>query len=248
MPPGWKVQVTGVRVVAPAPEGNDKLRAFNWFPGVTVALLVTAPEKSIISVSKDRSKITSFTDDKGTDLLAPEAGTVDYSSWFNSDSAAEKSVSAEVKASGQPAKGATQFNLAGTLSVETASQNTNITAENVELKAGSEFTVGRIKFTMSGVRLQGKDFVVTLQAKQDLAAISHLDFYGTNGTKIESHKYSSSSWGFAGEHADFFVREGHQAQRYVLVRGMAFHALVVGEKHNPFAVRRGVREPIVEIV
>ncbi|HEY2084093.1 MAG TPA: hypothetical protein VGI88_15025, partial [Verrucomicrobiae bacterium] len=102
-PPGWKVQVTGVRVVAPAPEGNDKLRAFNWFPGVTVALLVTAPEKSIISVSKDSSKITSFTDDKGTDLLAPEAGTVDYSSWFNSDSAAEKSVSVEVKASGQPA-------------------------------------------------------------------------------------------------------------------------------------------------
>jgi len=197
-PPGWKVQITGVRVVAPAPEGRSNLRAFNWSPGITVALLLTSPEKNIISVAKDKSKITSFTDDKSTDLLAAEPGTIDYSSWLNSDSAAGKSVSVEAKVSSQPAKGAAQFNLAGKFLVETASQLTNIAVENVALKVGSQFNIGQIKFTISGVRLQGKDFVLTLQADQDLAAVSHLDFYDANGTKIESHKYSSSSWSSAG--------------------------------------------------
>src|SRR5258705_314302 len=65
----WKCQVAGLRVVAPSGEGKDKMGAFNRSPGVTVALLLTAPEGNIVSVNQEASKLISFTDDKGTDLL-----------------------------------------------------------------------------------------------------------------------------------------------------------------------------------
>ena len=192
------MQVSGVRVVAPGPEGRSDLRAFSWSQGVTVALLVTAPQKNIIGVLKDSSKISSFTDDKGTDLIGSETEKAEFSTWFSSDKTAEKSVLVEANAPGLPAKSATSLNLSGMIAVQTASQTTNIAAENVELKVGSEFSLGLIKFSISGVRLQGTDLVVTLQAKQDLAAISRVEFYDTDGTKIDSHRYSSSSFGFMG--------------------------------------------------
>jgi hypothetical protein len=196
---GWKVEVGGVRVVAPPPDGNNDLRAFNWSPGVTVSLVLIAPQGSIVSVDRNASKIDSFTDDKGTDLMTHDNfGDSNFSTGFGSNKAG-KSVLVEAHGSGRPAKGATQFKLSGKVAVQTASQTKVVSADNVELKLGSELNLGEMKFTISGVRLQGKDFAVTLQSKQDPEGISHLEFYDASGAKIESHRDSSSSWGMQGD-------------------------------------------------
>ena len=113
--PQCKVQVAGVRVVAPAPNGNDSLRAFHsGSPCVTVALLVTASEGKIVNVDTEASKLETFTDDKGANLLAAHAehffSRVDFSSmssFSDKDDATSKLV--EVYALGPPTKGATQL-------------------------------------------------------------------------------------------------------------------------------------------
>ena len=47
--------------------------AFEFSPfhqvGTTLHLLLTSDEKSLVEIDKDTSKITSFVDDRGTDLL-----------------------------------------------------------------------------------------------------------------------------------------------------------------------------------
>ena len=195
---GWKVEVGGVRVVAPPPDGNNDLRAFNWSAGVTVSLVLTAPQGNIVSVDGNASKIDSFTDDKGTDLMGHDNfGDSNFSTGFGFNKAG-KSALVEASGSGRPAKGATQLKLTGKVAVRTSGQTKPVSADNVELKLGSELSLNEMKFTVSGVRLQGKDFAVTLESKQDPEAISHLEFFDESGTRIESHRSSSSSFGMQG--------------------------------------------------
>jgi hypothetical protein len=195
----WKVQVTGIRVVAPAPEGKDRLRAFNDSPGATVALMVTAPSGNIVNVNTDDSKLEVFTDDKGTNLLAAksqnhfsESGFTVWSSFSDKEEASSKLV--EVHASGQPAKGATLFNISGKLVVQTASQTKQFTADNVELKLGTKLSLGNTPMTVSSIRSDMEGQEVSLNAKQDLSHILKVEFFDAQGNKIEARENGTTSW------------------------------------------------------
>ena len=73
--PAITVAAQGVRIAKPPPGGDDALRAFNYFPGTTVALIVTDPEGGLVVFDSDTSRLKSFVDDKGKDLAKPEPGT-----------------------------------------------------------------------------------------------------------------------------------------------------------------------------
>jgi hypothetical protein len=229
----WNVQVAGLRVVAPAPGGDDGLRAFNWSPGVTVSLLVTAQQGNIVSVDNNKSKITSFTDDKGTVLSAATARRS-----FSSSSESGPSVIIEANASGQPTKGATLLNIVGKIVAQTASQTKQFAAENVAFKTGTEFRIGNIPLTIAGTRLSGKDLTVTLKAKQDLAAVSRLEFYDEQENKIESRR---SSWSTSGSGPDmnvswdFILKENAERGKIVATCWTDLKTVEV-----PFSVKAGV--------
>jgi hypothetical protein len=193
----WKVQVAGISVGAPAPEGKDNSYASSWSAGSTVLLVVTAPSGNIVNINTDASKLEAFTDDKGTDLLAVKSQSHFHDSCFSVSSLlpgeekhAAKPVS--VRAPGVPAKGATQFNISGKLVVQTASQTKQSTADNVELKTGSKFDLADIPMTVSNIFSDMEGMGVSLSAKQDLSNISKLEFFDALGNKIEAHAYGSS--------------------------------------------------------
>jgi hypothetical protein len=185
------VQVTGVRVIAPSPGGNDDLRAFNGSPGVTVAVVVTAPSGNILGIDTDASKLEKFSDDKGGNLLESKSensfNDAGFTSWSSfSDKGDNSAKSVEIHAPGQPAKGATQFIVTGTLNVQTALKSEQFTAENVVLKPGTKLKLGSTSLTISSIRMDTDGMGISLNAKQDLSNIATVEFFHADGTLIES--------------------------------------------------------------
>jgi hypothetical protein len=203
---GVTVQAQGLRIVKPAPSGDDKLRAFNWSTGTSLSLLVTAPQGGLLEVDRKASKITAFTDDKGKDLTKAEDTKSNFKqeAGFSmgatiSDDA--KSCVVEAEAPSAPSKGATVLTVSGTLVFHAATKKQDFTAENVALKAGSAVKAGAVAFTITetGKPQWGGDdevFAVTLEAKQDISAVAGIEFFDTAGKKIESKRGMSSSMSF----------------------------------------------------
>jgi hypothetical protein len=194
----WKVQVTSLQIIAPQPKGTNDLREklihkiqaeSDRLPGMAVKLRITAPEGQIANLPD--STIESFTDDKGSNLLAQasqenyvgesESGTYHVS--FNNG---EPSLLIEIRAPNLPSKSATELNIIGKVMVPTADESKQFTAENVKLKPGAEFDFGDLKLTVSDAKLDGKLFVVGFQSAQDLSSLSTLEFFNDRGGKIKT--------------------------------------------------------------
>jgi hypothetical protein len=199
-PAGVSFEVQGLRIVKPAPGGNDKMRAFNWLPSTTVALLVTVPEGGLVAFDDDGSKVTSFTDDKGKDLSKPETkdSFQDKASFQTSPTISEdgKQCSTEITAPGVPTKGATALTISGKIGFQIATQKKEFTAEKVALQAGTKISAGPIALTIARAgkpEWGGSEgtFSVTLQAKQDLDSIAHIQFFDAAGKKIEASRAST---------------------------------------------------------
>src|SRR5690242_374607 len=144
-PAEWNMKVAGIRVVAPVAGGKENSRgAFFSPPGVTVSVIVQPPAGKIVSINQFDSKLETFTDDRGTDLLAAKSDDPFNKPGIeminvNKDGAA---ASMDFQAAGLPAKGAAALNLSGKLVVQTAGSTKQFTVENVEIKTNAQFSLG----------------------------------------------------------------------------------------------------------
>src|SRR5580698_10587108 len=123
-----QAKVTVVAVMVVAPEGGKDNRSFCWKPGVTVSAMITPEAGKIIKINDSKSKIESFADDKGTDLMAAPASDDPFnkpglSVQMSSSEEGEASVIMDLKAAGQPAKGATLFNISGKMVAQVAADS-----------------------------------------------------------------------------------------------------------------------------
>ena len=186
-----KIEIAGVRVVAMAPGNKDNLRAFNWSPGVTVAMLVTTTEGWLLSCDHENSKLNVFTDDKGGDLLAGDSrARFDLGSGQSFDHT--NALLLEVRTRELPTKGAIGLNLSGKIFLVAASQTKQFTADEMDFMAGTEFGLGNLKLTISKVVSTATGSTLTLEANQDLSSISQLEFMDEQGNKVESRRSGSS--------------------------------------------------------
>ena len=128
-----KIEVLGLSVTKPGPTDLDQPgppMRFGSFvrEGTNVTLLVMAPGRTILSFDPKASKLTSFEDDKKTDLLKAKPNPKDQGMIFhfgrdessplqaeNSASALGRSCLVEVKAPAWPASGASKITLKATL-------------------------------------------------------------------------------------------------------------------------------------
>jgi|GEM_PF-4538146 len=196
----WNVQVVGVMVVAP--EGGKDNRDFCWKPGVTVSANLSLSEGKIVKLNQQESKINSFSDDKGTDLMATPPSQDPFNkpgiSFQSSDAKGVSSVIIDLKASGHPAKGATILNISGKLSAQIAGSTKQFTVDNVEIKTNAHFNLGDMPIVISAAgsrkdSFSKKDeFSVTFSSPKNLESISSLEFFDLQGNKIEARK---RSWG-----------------------------------------------------
>jgi hypothetical protein len=210
----WNVQVVGVMVVAP--EGGKDNRSFCWKPGTTVSASLTLSAGNIVKLNQEESKLISFTDDKGTDLTAGPQSQDPFnkpgiSFQFSEDGKAAAIF--DMKASGQPAKGATSLNISGTLNAQIAGSTKQFTVENVEMKTNVSFTLGDLPLRISEVGTNrnawmAKDYKysITFSSPRDMEGISSLEFFDAQGNKIPARK---SSWGggFLGYMMQFDIKQ-----------------------------------------
>jgi hypothetical protein len=195
----WKIQITGLRIVAPPVEKKEGAQgAFFQPPGVTVVAALTPAQGKIVSIDQFKSKVDAFTDDKGTDLLAAKSDSPFNKPGFGMMDTKESCATVEIQAAGLPAKGASALNISGTITAKIAAGTKEFTVESADITNGTHFTCGElpIEITKAGLSKamfsNEQEFSVTFSSAKDLESISTLDFFDAQGTKLEARK---SEWG-----------------------------------------------------
>lgn len=206
-----EVSVSGLQVVGPGyvPEGEDnkmmdELQAFNGFSGTKVGVLVKTKEKSIVNLDQEKSKVTVFGDETGTDLTKAKArfssGKVDFG--FPDVSKDGKALMLEIGSAGVPAKGAQNIILKGELVVGMASKSELVKSEVTELKEGAVLVSGKHSFTVKkfGKPEWGDDpFGISLTSNVSYEDFKAVKFYDAEGKEIEADRTSSGSMGVFGK-------------------------------------------------
>jgi len=197
----WNAQVTGLRVITPSTDTKNNFNgALMAPPGVAVEVRLTPPYGKVININQNASKVDSFTDDKGTDLLAVQSDNPFSKPGFGiMDSSKGAYATVDIQAAGLPAKGATVLNISGKVVLEIATGTNLFTVDNVEMKTNSAFTIGDLPIMISNVETNrnswmAKDYKyhVTFSSLRDMGNISKLEFFDLQGNKIGASK---SSWG-----------------------------------------------------
>jgi hypothetical protein len=201
--PAVKLDVQGIRIVKPAPGGNDKMRAFNWTPGTTLALLISLPQGGLISIDRDASKVASVTDDKGKDLTKAEQkdnfGRDEVSFEMSPEISPDgKLCSTELEIPGTPGKGASSITVAGTLVLQVGTQKKDFSSAVVTLQPDAKINAGAIPLTVTKIGKPGwgdddYKYAITLSAKQALDDIVDIQFFDAGGKKIESKRGPTQS-------------------------------------------------------
>jgi hypothetical protein len=238
----WNVQVVGVMVVAP--EGGKDNRSFCWKPGTTVSASLTLSAGKIVKLNQEESKLVSFTDDKGTDLTAGPQSQDPFNKpgiSFQSSEDGKAETIFDMKASGQPAKGATTLNISGTVNAQIAGATKQFTVENLEMKTNVSFTLGDLPVMISEVGTNRNAWMakeykysVTFSSLRDMDCISSLEFFDAQGNKIESRK---SSWGggFMGYMMQFDLKQNVDHAKIVATCWQDLKTVDV-----PIAIKTGV--------
>ena len=215
---GSKTELTpfGLRVVPKAYDGNDMMRAFNAFEGTSVAILVHQPNGGLITFDSENSKIESFTDDKGKDLLKSTGDfgmpAIPMSPDISEDG---KAVIIEVNGGQTPTKGATSLNVKGKLIFKAAIRKKGYTHKDIEVKADAKVEAGPIEMTIgrAGKPEWGEEpLEIVLQAKKRLDEVASIRFLDSDGKEIESSVSGSMTMAFGD---DVSVERGYALTKKV---------------------------------
>lgn len=194
-----KVEVRGVRIVGEGYGGkrNTELRPFNWSEGTQVVLLLQAPGGGLLDFDDDASKLETFADDKGTDLLKAEKdarfGRKPGFGHFNKVSKDGKASMVTLESTRLPAAGASELKLAGKLVFRSATTKKTYEQKGVALKAETaiDFEQVPMKVQKVGKPKWGNDpLAVTLETTADPMCIAELKFVGADGKEIKSRMRS----------------------------------------------------------
>jgi len=213
-PSAPKVEVRGIRIVGDAyGDARHRLSAYNWNKGTNVALFITKPDGGIIEFTRANSRLTKFTDDKGTNLAAVTEG-----SWgddqpfgpFQQVSSDGKARIVEIQGAGAPTKGAAVVSASGMISLRCGSKKVTAKQENVALTPGTKIIAGAITFEVSktgkpemfafggmpGAAKAGDRWSVTLHANADCSNIAEIKFLDAASREMEVRDGGSSSTSF----------------------------------------------------
>jgi len=197
----WNTKVVGLMVSAP--EGSTDNRNFCWKPGVTVSVMLSPAHGSIIKINQNESRLTAFTDDLGTDLMAVQETTDVFNKpGVNFQSCNDQGMSSiilDLKALGHPAAGATRLNISGSVNVQAAGSSKQVTVDDVQIQAGATFNIDDllIKISEAGEnksQWSSKDYKysVTFSCRQNMDTIAKFEFFDPQGKKVDAVK---RSWG-----------------------------------------------------
>ena len=195
-------------------DGFSGLVPFNTQkPGTAVAVLVESPRGGLIKISPNKSKLESFTDDKGTNLIGKGRFGADGIGSFPRISQDGKAGLIEINGSKIPASGATAIKGKGTLQVALATTKKKLKSKKFVVKDGAKITVGKMNFV---IKKTGKPdfgdnpFQITFETKNDLATVHEFRFEDASGKAIKSQPAGTSRFGF---NNNFTINISHSFER-----------------------------------
>ncbi|MGD8230112.1 MAG: hypothetical protein PVI20_20215 [Desulfobacteraceae bacterium] len=237
--PSFRIEPMGVRIVASEyGTDTDSLRPFNWSKGSSLACLLLLPEGGIIQFDVSKSKIEKFQDNMGTNLLSEDTSWRPVFGPLYEISTDRKAILFDLDSENVPKKGATSIRASGALAIKVATATKTVKHDNVALKAGTKFKVGDITFTVSKA---GKPdwgdaaLQVRLSTHQDPAAVLSIQFFGSDGTVIESRNTASSS--MVGMDSDATYEEAYALSKHAeQVAIVATYWVDIKELIIPFSI------------
>lgn len=211
---GMKVEVVGLQISKPLPTQPKKDDRFLQMPtgsmfgsvGTHVHFLVTDPQRAVLSVDHDDSKVT-VRDDKGNDLAAEQAGDSRFRARGRPLSTSEARESGgtilKVEQPNAPGRGATKLILDGEVALRCGIGEVVVEREGVALKTKTAIKAGPTEFAIGEV--EDQDFgdvklAITFKSNKPLDAIIDIEFLDADGKPIEQQNMGSfnfSGGGFA---------------------------------------------------
>lgn len=185
------VSVCGLRIVAPAKEKDSDLRAFNWMPGTTVALLIESPKAPLIAFDEGAGRIERFVDAKGKSLRVKDSHGQTGFGPFPTIAKHGKAAIIEIQGGKVPTVGSAEIQLKGEIVFISANAKKAFKNEKVALKKGVKIEAGDLKFTISKVGKPDwgdQPLQIELSTKGSEAALAGVRFLDTQGKEIESNE------------------------------------------------------------
>lgn len=203
---GPAADVVGVAVAAPTPDGKGQSAVFGRRPGVEITVIATGNLK-VLAYDPASSKLSSFVDDKGTDLSKTEGwGDLPWLSPFYSGSSSsadepEPPFSFSIVSSVMPAKGATTLTLDATIGLITGTDLKTDETKDVALTKGTKLKLGNIDVELSdvGKSYDEKQTTLAFSTSSRLDAIQSVEFVDAAGKPIPSDENGRSTMSMNGD-------------------------------------------------
>jgi hypothetical protein len=163
--------------------------------GTNVSLYVSMPGKKILELDRNASKLTKFTDDKGTVLAKPG----NPSSWigsFRNNVGNTHSFIQCIRSIKRPAAGALALTIDATLAITCGVQTEIEQCDGVSLIKGTPVKLGKMDAKIKSVgKMTGDNMKlsVVFSSSQSFATIRKLVFLDSAGKEIESCMSGSGS-------------------------------------------------------
>lgn len=185
---GLEVEARGLRVVGEAYGGDQSMRPFNYFSGTTVVLLATRPSGGLIRVDEEASRIKTFVDERGKNLLVKGEFNQPGLNPFAQISPDGKAAILEVFGGGIPTRGSGWVSISGTIVFHAATTKQTFRDPNVKLEEGAVIQTGPVRFEI--VKVGKPDWgdeplAITVAVKQDLHGVAEIRFLDDAGETIE---------------------------------------------------------------
>lgn len=176
-----KVQVTRLEIRKSPPVK----RAGPLVPssGISLAIRVSPPGKSIMGIDIKGSKLDSLTDDKKNNLYKKAAfsfGGSDWLSEFAEYSPEGDAVTLHVNADGAPGSGASKILLKASLALKCGSNEKATEKKAIALKAKEQIDLGPFKVQIGPF---GGNQVLVVSDKENVKSV---EFYDEKGKKVET--------------------------------------------------------------
>lgn len=193
-----KPEVYGVEIKKAEPGRDER---FGSQEGILLKVFIAQPDRFIIGVDDKASKLTSFQDDKKTDLSKskdPKAFKQGFLSPFNEVTKDGHGIKLDLRAPQTPAPGAKAIQVKANVALRVGLDEKKQEVKDVNLReskillAGMNVGVKRSKDQAWG----DYKMTVTLSANRPQDGIRKLTFVGADGAEIKSGIISRSSFSF----------------------------------------------------
>jgi len=200
----FTVQVVGLSIFRPDPTGKSLSYVLGRRSGTTLHVRVARQDKTIISLDRNASKLSSFTDDKGTVLSETKKrrwGSDWLGSWPRiSDDG--HSCMLKISSPKTPAAGASKLIVKADIVLACGSDIKTAEQKDFALTKGSKLTVGPVPMKVQSVKDSsfGKAKMrVELISSKSFDAVKALTFIGADGKEIKYDSLGEGTSGIAGK-------------------------------------------------